>query len=72
MTTLKFKSTIKCTGCIATVSPELNNLSGITHWEVDLESPDRVLTVESESGDPKQVISALQAVGYQAELLPKP
>lgn len=66
MTKLTFNSTIKCTGCINTVRPELDNLADVTHWEVDLTHPQRLLTVESKSGNPQWVIEALQAVGYQA------
>ncbi len=67
MTTLQFKSNIKCAGCISTVQPELNNLPGVQHWEVDLTHPDKILKVESETGDAQSVIDALQAVGYTAE-----
>lgn len=67
MTTLKFKSTIKCGGCISTVQPELNNLPGVKSWEVDILHPDKILTVESETGDAQSVVDALKAVGYVAE-----
>lgn len=66
MSKLVFSSTIKCTGCINTVRPELDNLNDITHWEVDLAHPQRLLTVDSKSGNPQYVIDALKAVGYQA------
>lgn len=69
MNALRFKSTIKCTGCINTVRPELDNLKGLTHWEVDLSHPDRILTVEGTDVQPQQVVESLQAVGYKAELL---
>lgn len=69
MTQLKFKSTIKCGGCISTVQPELNNLPGVESWEVDIMHPDKILTVNSSTGDAQSVIDALKAVGYQAELV---
>jgi len=69
MTTLQFKSNIKCAGCISAVQNELNNLAGVKHWEVDTAHPDKILKIESETGDTKAVITALQSVGYQAELL---
>jgi copper chaperone len=69
MNAFRFKSTIKCTGCINTVRPELDNLKGLKHWEVDLTHPDRILTVEAEGLQPQQVVESLQAVGYKAELL---
>jgi copper chaperone len=68
METLKFKTNIKCGGCIATVTPTLNTLEGIAKWEVDTANPDKILTVESENGlTANDIISALKNKGYQAE-----
>ncbi|MEO7214735.1 heavy metal-associated domain-containing protein [Mucilaginibacter sp.] len=68
MGTLKFKTNIKCGGCIAAVTPALDNLSGIAKWEVDTANPDKILTVESnERLTPNEVISALKSKGYHAE-----
>jgi copper chaperone len=70
METLKFKTNIKCSGCIATVTPHLNKLETIEKWEVDTESPDKILTIEGKSGiDSKTVINTLEAAGYKAEQL---
>ncbi|WP_184549866.1 heavy-metal-associated domain-containing protein [Mucilaginibacter sp. FT3.2] len=68
METLKFKTNIKCGGCIATVTPVLNTLKGIDKWEVDTANPDKILTLQSEEGlTASEVISALKIKGYQAE-----
>lgn len=64
MTTLKFKSTIKCSGCIATVTPELDKFENIESWHVDLQSPDRILTVEGEEINSTEIMRSLEAVGY--------
>jgi copper chaperone len=66
MSTLKFKTNIKCAGCVATVTPGLNETAGEGKWEVDLKSPERVLTINSEVSE-QQVKEALKKVGYQAE-----
>ncbi|WP_291859409.1 heavy-metal-associated domain-containing protein [Marinilabilia sp.] len=66
MKTLKFKTTIKCNGCINTVTPFLEKSNNINKWSVDLESPDRILTVETE-GDPNEVKELLNEAGYKAE-----
>jgi copper chaperone CopZ len=63
----KFTSTIKCAGCIATVTPGLNELVGQGNWEVDLHSPDRVLTINNTAITVEEVIHTLQKVGYRAE-----
>ncbi|NNU34810.1 hypothetical protein HK413_13460 [Mucilaginibacter sp. S1162] len=68
METLKFKTNIKCGGCIAAVTPALNTLKGIDKWDVDTANPDKVLTVESHEGlTPCEVITALKTKGYIAE-----
>jgi copper chaperone CopZ len=66
METKKFKTNIKCTGCIATVTPFLNEAVGEQKWEVDLTDPSRVLTVKTES-DKHVVVEALEKAGYKAE-----
>lgn len=69
MDKLKFKSTIKCGGCINTVTPELDKLEAIHQWEVDLQHPDRILTVEGDNLNPNSIVQTLAAVGYKAELI---
>jgi len=66
MHTLKFKTNIKCGGCVATVTPFLNEIS--SKWSVDTENPDKVLSIDTdEPVNPRQVISVLDTAGYKAE-----
>jgi len=65
--TLKFKTNIKCMGCVATVTPALNETVGADNWEVDLQSPEKQLTIKIEGADAGKVIAALGKVGYKAE-----
>ncbi|MCD8741905.1 heavy-metal-associated domain-containing protein [Mucilaginibacter roseus] len=68
METLKFKTNIKCGGCIAAVTPALNSLEGVIDWQVDVASPEKVLTINSDDALSEQaVITALKEKGYQAE-----
>jgi copper chaperone len=68
METIKFKTTIKCSGCVATVTPGLNETVGANNWQVDLQSPDKVLTVNTDdTSKEKEVIQKLQEAGYKAE-----
>jgi len=70
METLKFKTTIKCGGCIAAVTPVLDNLKGVDKWAVDTTTPEKVLTIETANGlEADQVVTALNAKGYQADLI---
>ena len=69
MNALKFKTTIKCGGCIATVTPFLNKIEGISTWSVDTNSPEKILTVETEIVSPEDISSMLKSAGYQADLI---
>jgi copper chaperone len=68
METLKFKTNIKCSGCIAAVTPTLDTLNGAEKWDVDTTNPDKILTVQSGDGlTANEVINALKVKGYNAE-----
>ncbi|NTV83308.1 MAG: hypothetical protein HGA23_03280 [Bacteroidales bacterium] len=61
-----FKTNIKCSACVQKVKPHLDGMKEINSWQVDLASPDRILTVEGEiSGE--LIIKALAVVGYRAD-----
>lgn len=67
METLKFKTNIKCGGCITTVTPFLNDIPEISKWEVDIDNPEKILTVEgSDQLTAETVVSKLEKAGYVA------
>jgi copper chaperone len=65
MSTHRFKTNIKCGGCISTVTPILDKTPGIYNWEVDTNSPDKVLTVEGDASS-EAIILAVELAGYTA------
>ncbi len=67
METLKFKTNIKCGACVATVTPHLNKLEGVERWDVDLQNPDRILTVQTNGVSKQEVVKAVTEAGYKAE-----
>lgn len=69
METLKFKTNVNCGGCVANVTPHLNQVKGIEKWEVDTVNPQKVLTVETPGLDPEVIIDTLKTAGYKAELI---
>lgn len=69
METVQFKTNIKCSGCIAAVTPVLNELAGQDNWEVDLLSPDKVLTVSTDKANQQEIKKAIEEKGYKAERL---
>lgn len=68
MKTLHFKTNIKCASCIATVSPELNFKDKIQDWSVDITSPDKTLTVNTDYTE-AEIKEILEKVGYKAEIV---
>lgn len=66
---LKFKTNIKCGGCIATVTPFFENVVGISSWEVDTANPDKILTIISKGITESEVIQKVQQAGFKIELL---
>jgi copper chaperone CopZ len=66
MESLKFRTDIKCSGCIAKVTPFLNEALGAENWQVDIADPSKVLTVTNVQ-DENEVKSAVSKAGYKAE-----
>lgn len=66
MEAIKFKTNIKCSGCIATVTPHLNEAVGEGNWKVDLSDPAKVLTISVEK-DAAKAKEAVEKAGYNAE-----
>lgn len=67
MNTKKFKTNIKCSACVATVTPFLNEAAGENNWQVNLLDPARILTVDAV--DNEKIVEALRKAGYKAELV---
>jgi copper chaperone CopZ len=66
METLKFKTNVKCDGCIAKVTPHLNEALGKDNWTVDITDPAKVLSVKVPATE-NEVKEALSRAGYKAE-----
>lgn len=69
METLKFKTNIKCGGCVATVTPFLNNEKSIEKWQVDTINPNKILTVEGSTVSEQEVVKAVEKAGFKIEPL---
>ncbi len=66
---LQFKTNINCSGCIAKVTPFLNDAEGIQHWEVDTNNKDKILSVELDGITEAEVMKKVQEAGFKIELL---
>lgn len=57
-----------CSGCVAKVTPFLNEVLGKGTWTIDYLNPSKTLTVVG-SIDHEEVIQAVAKAGYKAEVL---
>ena len=63
-----FKTNIQCSNCLSKVSPKLNEQTGIHTWQVDLQDPDRTLTVETDALNPEDIQKAVLKAGFIATI----
>jgi hypothetical protein len=69
MEVLVFKTNLRFKKQINAVTPHINNLHGVTRWNVDLYDKDKVLRIESQDLSPRKVETTLQQAGYFCEEL---
>jgi len=68
MNTLKFKTNINCSGCVAAVTPVLNEVVGKDNWNVDTQNASKVLTVTTDLPEAR-ITTAVSNAGYKIETL---
>ena len=66
MEPIKFKTDIKCSGCVAKVTPHLNEAVGEQNWNVDVSNPSKILSVVGETNESK-IKEAVQKAGFKIE-----
>ncbi|MGB3181860.1 MAG: heavy-metal-associated domain-containing protein [Cyclobacteriaceae bacterium] len=67
MSTYTYKTNINCGGCIATVTPYLQRLKGVENWEVDTNSPDKILKVQGSHISSEEIEAAVADAGFNIE-----
>ncbi len=68
METIKFKTDIKCSGCVEKVAPHLNKELGEGNWKVDTSNSLKILSVPVNSDEAK-IREAVQMAGFKSERL---
>lgn len=61
--TRQFKTNINCGKCVMAVTPGMENVKGLTSWDVDLNDPERKITVKGDV-DEQELADALSEAGY--------
>jgi len=67
MEKFQFKTNINCSGCVAKVTPHLNDAEGIKEWKVDTNNPSKILSVEAEGLSEEEVKAVVQKAGFNIE-----
>ena len=68
MKTLKFSTNAKCGGCVARIGEALGKVVPEGKWSIDLSTPERVLTVETDMSA-EEIVRIVTEAGYKAEVL---
>jgi copper chaperone len=65
----QFKTTINCAGCLAKVTPFLNEKLSPEEWNVDTLTPSKILTVETDKMTAEEIEVKVKAAGFKIERL---
>ncbi len=63
----KFKTNINCSGCVAKVTPFLNEAKGVKSWNVDTNNPNKILTVETDKLSETDIKDLITKAGFKIE-----
>ena len=69
MKTMKFKTNINCSNCVAKVTPFLDKKVGKEFWNVDIESPDKILSVDTDDLAEEDIVKTVKRTGFEAEAI---
>ena len=65
----QFKTNIMCGSCIAKITPAMEANKEIISWELNVQDPQKILTIESKSISEEKLICMVKDAGYKAEPL---
>jgi len=68
METLKFKTSLKCNGCVSNLKPYLDSIKEIKSWNIDLNHQDKILEISIENLSLIDLLEKLKPSGYQFTL----
>ena len=65
----QFKTNINCSGCVAKVTPLLNENPGVNDWKVDTDNPDKILIVQTANMEKEDIKAIIERAGFKADSL---
>lgn len=70
LTILVFKTNIRFKKDLKIIGPFLSDYKPVIKWNVDRKDTDKILRIETTSGDPLEIIKTINKAGYHCEELP--
>jgi copper chaperone CopZ len=71
MKTIKFKSSLKCNGCVSAIKPFMDSVPEIDSWSVDLNNPDKVIEIHTlkkyDNSLSDKISDGISKIGYTTE-----
>jgi copper chaperone len=55
-----------CSSCVAKITPYLDSVAGQNNWKVDVQHPEKTLTVDTGDVSDQALIVAVQKAGFNA------
>ena len=69
MESVKYKTNINCSGCVAKVTPVLDEIVGADLWTVDTQNPEKILTVTWNAEQKNNLRAELEKIGFRTEVI---
>jgi copper chaperone len=63
----RYRTSIMCNGCIAKVKPILDSAEGVASWSVNLNTPERILTIVPDGVVEEELLAQLRGAGFTVE-----
>lgn len=67
MVTKRYKTNINCDNCVAKVRSYINGVHGVSNWEVDTTTKDKILTVNGENFKDEELKQAVEEAGFEVK-----
>lgn len=71
MQTLRFKTSLKCNGCVNAIKPSMDAIKGIKMWRVFLDVQEKTLEVDLDDSNTEEIANmvkeAVTKAGYNIE-----
>jgi copper chaperone CopZ len=68
MEALTLKTDIHCSSCVDTIEPILSGDTNIDEYNIDLQHPDKLITIKGSNLNGQKIISEIRNTGYAAEV----